>query len=808
MLHTAVSRISEDEARVLAARSSAGSLMPRAAALRDAGHGNIITYSKKVFIPLTHLCRDSCHYCTFSAPPRKDKPPFMSLDEVLEVVRAGENAGCTEALFTLGDKPEMRYAQAQIALREFGYSTTLAYLRDVASAVATRSRMLPHLNPGVMSYNDLLSLRPVAASMGLMLESISDRLTTRGHVHFGSPDKNPTQRLATIQDAGKLRIPFTTGLLVGIGETRQERVESLLALRALHDTYGHIQEIIIQPFRAKRATRMANHPDAPPEELLWTIAIARLIFGPEMNIQAPPNLALELIDPIIGSGINDWGGISPVTPDFVNPEAPWPHLDWLAHRMSSAGRVLVPRLPIYPKYAHDRNRWLDPSIHRQVLWASDSEGLARDTAWTPGQNTVPLPALPVTSANRRSIELERILNRSVAGEELSESEIVQLFAARGDDFHAVCAAADELRARVAHDTVRYVVNRNINYTNMCVYRCGFCAFSKGKTAEHLRGAAYDLDAHEIGRRVREAWDRGATEVCMQGGIHPDYTGATYLNVIRVAKDAVPAIHVHAFSPLEVVHGATTLGLSIGDFLRRLRDEGLGTLPGTAAEILDDEVREVICPDKLRTSEWIEVVETAHRVGLRTTATIMFGHVEHPGHWARHLLSIRRLQGRTGGFTEFVPLPFVHMEAPIYFNGRTRRGPTWRETILMHAVSRLVLNPLIANIQTSWVKLGADGAKACLRAGANDLGGTLMNESISRAAGAAHGQEFPPASMDELIRSIGRAPAQRNTLYAAVPESRRQAAYSAGALTSVVQTPPTRPARLLERPSVSRASTQV
>jgi FO synthase len=783
------------EAIALSEVSDTRTLMQRAAELRDHGFGSTITYSRKVFIPLTHLCRDSCHYCTFAQPPRQGEQIYMSPDDVLTVVRKGEAAGCTEALFTLGDKPELRYRQAQDALRALGYDTTLDYLRAMAALVLEESSLLPHLNPGVMTATDMAMLRPVAASMGLMLEEAAERLTSRGGVHFGSPDKSPAVRLATIAAAGELSIPFTSGLLIGIGETRRERVEALLALRDLHEAHGHLQEIIIQPFRAKANTRMADSPDASADELLWTIATARLIFGPGMSIQTPPNLAPDLIGEVVDAGINDWGGISPVTEDYVNPEAPWPHIDSLANRMRERGRVLVQRLPMYKSYLHDLGRWADASLHAKIFSASDSEFVARDSSWASGDATPPVGhAIALPAVARRPI-LDRLLTKASEGTSLSEPEIVQLFGARDLDFRDVCQAADELRARVSGETVRYVVNRNINYTNVCSYRCAFCAFSKGKAAAHLRGPAYDLDADEIARRVREAWARGATEVCMQGGIHPDYTGETYLAVLHAVKGAVPDMHVHAFSPLEVRQGAQTLGLPVSDFLKRLRDAGLGSLPGTAAEILDDDIRAIICPDKLRTQEWLDVIEAAHRVGLRTTATIMYGHVEGPEHWARHLLAIRNLQSKTGGFTEFVPLPFVHMEAPIYFKGRARRGPTWREAVLMHAVARLALHPLVPNIQVSWVKMGIEGAKSCLCAGANDLGGTLMNESISRAAGASHGEELPPEMMDEIASSLGRRAEQRTTLYKPAPAAQQCASYGCAPLSPVIQTPAMRQARL-------------
>jgi FO synthase len=531
---------------------------------------------------------------------------------------------------------------------------------------------------------------------------------------------------------------------------------------------------------------MAHAPDASRDELLWSIAVARLIFGTTMSIQTPPNLARDLIGDVIDAGINDWGGISPITADFVNPEAPWPHIVELSNAMQNRGRELVQRLPLYPAYAADLERWADRRLHSAILELCDSNLLARDSSWAPGQRTP-----PIWVASRQSVlpaGFQHLLAKCDKGQELTEDEIMALFGAREKAFDEVCKAADAVRSRMSGNTIRYVVNRNINYTNVCSYHCSFCAFSKNKRSQHDPVKAYDLDPSEIGRRVREAWDRGATEVCMQGGIHPNYTGDTYLAILRAAKDAVPDMHVHAFSPLEIHQGASTLGLPLADYLSRLRDAGLGTLPGTAAEILDDDVRRIICPDKLTTQEWVHVIETAHRVGLRTTATIMFGHVDRPRHWARHLLVIRHLQERTGGFTEFVPLPFVHMEAPMFFKGRSRPGPTWRETVLMHAVARLVLNPVLTNVQVSWVKLGVEGAKACLRAGANDLGGTLMNESISRAAGSEHGQEMPPPMMDQIILSLGRDPEQRTTLYTPGSDSQRRASYHPGALTPIVLTP--------------------
>jgi FO synthase len=764
-------------------------LMRRAAALRDSVHGRIQSYSPKVFIPLTHLCRDVCHYCTFARPPKRGETAYMTIEEVLAVARAGAAAGCTEALFTLGDKPELRYGAARDELERLGHATTLSYLEAAAKAVIAETGMLPHINAGVMSGEDIARLRRVSVSQGLMLESAAERLSLKGGPHYGSPDKNPARRLETIRLAGEQRVPFTSGILIGIGETRAERVQSILALRDLHREYGHIQEIIIQNFRAKPGTRMANAPEPDLNELLWTIAVARILFGAEMNIQAPPNLTPGEYGVLIEAGINDWGGVSPVTVDHVNPEAPWPHLEALRRETAGAGKVLTARLPVYPAYYNDNPRWQDPAMVPHILKSADTHGWGRNDLWAPGLSVAPIAPAKSGPAERPDPIIVDLVAKAMDGAGLDERGITRLFGVRGVDFEYVCDAANRLRQRVNGDVVTYAVNRNINYTNICGYKCRFCAFSKGKTHEALRGTPYDLDLEEVARRAIEAWDRGATEVCMQGGIHPDYTGETYLELCRAVKRAVPDMHIHAFSSLEVQQGAATLGISLTEFLTRLKDAGLGTLPGTAAEILDDEVRDVLCHDKLNTEEWLEVMEAAHNVGFRTTSTIMFGHIERPEHWARHLLRIRKLQERTGGFTEFVPLPFVHMEAPMYLKGMARKGPTFREAVLMHAVARLALHPVLTNIQVSWVKLGREGVKACLNAGANDMGGTLMNESISRAAGTEHGQELPPLEMEALIRSLGRSPLQRNTVYGPVSAERQAAGRDAAPLSPIIQTPP-------------------
>ena len=730
--------------------------------------GNRVTFSKKVFIPLTQLCRDVCHYCTFAKTPKNLHTPYLSMEQVLEIAQSGKQAGCTEALFTLGDKPELRYNTARDALSNMGFSSTLDYLYHAAKAVYNETGLLPHLNPGLMNREEMSKLREVSASMGIMLESTSLRLTEKGGPHFGSPDKHPTARLETLRTAGELKIPFTTGLLIGIGETREERVETLNAIAALHSQYGHIQEVIIQNFCPKPNTLMADQSEPPLDEHLWTIATARQILGPEMSIQAPPNLQPGVLGKLIRAGINDWGGVSPITPDHVNPERPWPHLHTLAKETKAAGRQLVARLPIAATYLNNGAKWVDPTILTGVLRHSDSEGMARDCHWHPGTHS-PIPVATLDS-NRKPIPRQHSQAHMVAkarkGMELTEREICQLFSARDNDWDYLLQQANDLRLEQNGDVVTYVVNRNINYTNICQHRCEFCAFAKGQGEQSklLRGTPYNLDLDHIAQRALEAWRAGATEVCLQGGIHPSYTGETYLNIVAAVKKAVPDIHVHAFSPLEVHHGATTLGLSLGDYLAELKRAGLATLPGTAAEILDDEVRQIICPDKLNTERWLQVIRSAHDQGLGTTATIMFGHVESPVHWARHLLHIRRLQQETGGFTEFVPLPYVHMEAPLWRKGLSRSGPTFREAVLMHAVARLVLNPLVKNIQTSWVKMGADGAAFCLQAGANDLGGTLMNESITRAAGGVNGQQFNCDNMRQLASRINRPCQQRTTLY--------------------------------------------
>jgi FO synthase len=758
---------------------------------RSARRGRVITYSPKVFIPLTKLCRDVCHYCTFARPPRRGERAYMSEEEVLEVARAGASAGCREALFTLGDKPELRYRAAREELAELGCATTVEYLARCAKLVLEETGLLPHTNPGVLSREELALLRTVSVSQGLMLETASDRLSRRGGPHFGSPDKHPSGRLETIRLAGEARIPFTTGILIGIGETRSERIEALVAIGELHEQYGHVQEVIVQNFRAKPGTKMADHPEPSLDELLWTAAAARVVLPGDVHVQCPPNLSGDDFGRLLEAGIDDWGGVSPVTIDHVNPEAPWPDLERLAGETEARGFSLVPRLAAYPEFVTED--WIDRDVMTHVLHASDGEGFARDDRWAAGtQAPIPFTPRDVLPVDTR--------------DELGEEELVRLFSARGEDADRVFAAADALRLEVCGDTVSYVVTRNVNYTNVCYFRCGFCAFSKGRLAANLRGKPYLVPLDEIVRRAHEAWERGAVEICLQGGIHPGFSGETYLDICRALKAELPELHIHAFSALEVWQGAATLGVSLEDYLGALRDAGLASLPGTAAEVLDDEVRRVICPDKVTTAQWLRVHDVAHRVGLRSTTTVMFGHVDGPRNWARHLLELRDQQRRSGGFTEFVPLPFVHMEAPIYLKGKARPGPTFREALLMHAVARLALHPWITNVQASWVKLGIEGAQTVLRAGANDLGGTLMNESISRAAGADHGQELPPEAMEDAIRAIGRTPRQRTTLYAEAPAERVAASFGAPPL-SEPRNPPASEAGLVSPPKLVRPGLQ-
>ncbi len=804
----------------------------RDAGLAAAGRPGVVTYSPKVFIPVTRLCRDRCHYCTFVTTPghldRAGEAPYLSPDEILAIARDGAALGCTEALFTLGDRPEDRWPEARAWLDEQGYDSTLAYLRAMAIRVLEETGLLPHLNPGVMSWEEMNRLKPVSPSMGMMLETTSRRLfEEKGRAHHGSPDKDPAVRVRVLEDAGRLSVPFTTGLLIGIGEDLPERAESIFELRRVARQFGHVQEVIIQNFRAKPDTAMRHVDDLGLEEYLAAIAVSRIVLGPKVRLQAPPNLVdLGECEALLGAGVDDWGGVSPLTPDHVNPERPWPSLERLRSITASAGFELRARLTAHPEYVLAGEPWIDPRVSAHVAALSGDDGLVRSDVrlqglpWQepdggfahagPGVGRTDLHASVDTegrTADRRSdfddvygswdsltsmVESSPVTNEDagtpLAGStrstsegaaalraaetdpgNLSDEHALTLMTAEGDLLGEVCRLADELRRETVGDAVTYVVNRNINFTNVCYVGCRFCAFAQRRTDAD----AYSLSLDQVADRAEEAWGLGATEVCMQGGIDPELPGTAYFDLAAAVKKRVPGMHVHAFSPMEIVNGSSRTGLSFEDFLIKARESGLDTIPGTAAEILDDEVRWVLTKGKLPTSTWIEIVSTAHRVGVRSSSTMMYGHVDNPRHWVQHLRVLAGVQDSAReagveGFTEFVPLPFVHNSAPIYLAGIARPGPTLRDNLAVHAMARIMLHGRIPNIQTSWVKLGVDGTRAMLRAGANDLGGTLMEETISRMAGSEHGSAKTVAELHEIGEGIGRPVVPRTTTYGPTP----------------------------------------
>ncbi|MFM9171534.1 MAG: 5-amino-6-(D-ribitylamino)uracil--L-tyrosine 4-hydroxyphenyl transferase CofH [Acidimicrobiaceae bacterium] len=768
---------------------SAADLMTLARKIRDQAFGSRITFSPKVFIPLTMLCRDKCGYCTFAQPPARLENPYLLPEQVLEIAKQGAKFGCHEALFTLGERPELRYEVAKDWLKQNNYDSTVHYLHDMAALVLRETGLLPHANAGALYRDELALLRRVSPSQGMMLESLRDDLDC----HRGAPDKEPQRRLDTLNFAGELNIAFTTGILVGIGETRQDRIIALEAIAESHAKYGHIQEVIVQNFLPKPLTIMQREKPCPQDEYLWSIAAARIILPPEIHLQAPPNLSDDF-GILLDAGIDDWGGVSPVTTDHVNPERPWPSLDKLRDATEKHEKALAPRLTIYPEFATSPTKWLDDSLHFKVLDRSDAEGLGRDdpgqvwpekvtaadvvhdgaevvlighrsTQWYSGANNPPPVLISAQIENKKiSGPIAEILRGVELQQEIGQDEIVTLFSARGAEVNAVAKLADSLRMQAVGDVVTWVHNRNINYTNVCTFKCKFCGFSKGPLSLNLRGTPYLLTLDDIAARASEAWQLGATEVTLQGGIHPDFDGDYYIDVARAVKTAVPEMHIHGFTALEVTEGAKRLGEPLHDYIVRLKDAGLASLPGTAAEILDDDVRAIICSDKINTEEWLECHRVAHKAGLRSNITIMFGSVEHPQSWAKHIVRTRDLQNETGGFTEFVGLPFVHMASPIYLQHKSRRGPTFRETVLMHAIARIAYRDHIDNIQVSWTKIGHAGATQLLQAGCNDLGGTLMNENISRAAGASHGQEMNEESFRAITSPLGRTLRQRSTLY--------------------------------------------
>ena len=781
----------------------------RDAGLADAGRPGTVTYSRKVFIPLTRLCRDRCHYCTFATVPGRLPAPFLSLDEVLDIARAGAALGCKEALFTLGDRPEERWDAAREWLDEAGYDSTLAYVRACAVAVLEQTGLLPHLNPGVMSWAELQRLKPVAPSMGLMVETTADV-----PAHAGSPDKVPAVRLQVLEDAGRHAIPFTTGLLVGIGETARDRAETVFAIRAAHRRHGHVQEVIVQNFRAKDDTAMRSTPDAGMEDYLAAIAVTRVVMGPRMRVQAPPNL-VDLAETalLLRAGVDDWGGVSPLTPDHVNPERPWPQIEALTRATAAEGFVLRERLTAHPPYLTEP--WLDPRLARHVAALAGPDGLAADVLpvglpwqepdgglvqsgrtdlhatvdtvgrsaerrsdfddvygdWEAVRDAVPAQR-PASAPERLGTEVADALrvarDRPAA---LTAAQALALITADGSELDAVCALADDVRRDTVGGDVTYVVNRNINFTNVCYTGCRFCAFAQRRTDAD----AFTLSLDEVAGRAREAWDVGATEVCMQGGIDPPLPGTAYLDRARAVRGAAPGLHLHAYSPMEVVNGAARMAVSIAEFLLAAKEAGVDSLPGTAAEILDDDVRWVLTKGKLPTAQWIEVVQTAHRLEIPTTSTMMYGHVDQPQHWVAHLQLLARLQGESGGFTEFVPLPFVHTSAPLYLAGIARPGPTVRDNRAVHAVARLVLHGRIDHVQCSWVKLGPAACVQVLAGGVDDLGGTLMEETISRMAGSQYGSRRSVEELEAMVRDAGRTPRQRTTTYGSVSPERLMAA---------------------------------
>jgi FO synthase len=792
--------------------------------LEDAGRPGVVTYSPKVFIPLTRLCRDRCHYCTFVTVPGKLDSPYLSPDEVLTIASEGAALGCTEALFTLGDRPEDRWPEARAWLDEQGYDSTLAYVRAMAIRVLEETGLLPHLNPGVMSWEEMNRLKPVAPSMGMMLETISRRLfEEKGEAHYGSPDKDPAVRLRVLEDAGRLSIPFTTGLLIGIGETLEERAESIFAIRHIARQYGNVQEVIIQNFRAKPDTAMRHTDDLAVDEYVAAIAVSRIVLGPKVRLQAPPNLVdLGECSALLGAGVDDWGGVSPLTPDHVNPERPWPSLERLRSITEAAGFDLRARLTAHPEYVLAGEPWIDPRVSAHVAALSSGDGLVREGVrptglpWQEpdggfahaGSGRTDLHTAVDTegrSADRRSDfdnvygdwdELRTSMVEEGGGDavappaegaaranqpfrpspssagaaalraaekdpgNLSDEHALILMTAEGELLDQVIALADQLRKDTVGDDVTYVVNRNINFTNVCYVGCRFCAFAQRRTDAD----AYSLSLDQVADRAEEAWNLGASEVCMQGGIDPELPGTAYFDLAAAVKRRVPGMHVHAFSPMEIVNGSSRTGLSFEDFLIKARESGLDTIPGTAAEILDDDVRWVLTKGKLPTKTWIEIVSTAHKVGIRSSSTMMYGHVDNPRHWVQHVRVLSRIQDETGGFTEFVPLPFVHHSAPIYLAGVARPGPTLRDNLAVHALARIMLHGRIDNIQTSWVKLGVDGTRAMLNAGANDVGGTLMEETISRMAGSEHGSAKTVEELAEIGAGIGRPVVERTTTY--------------------------------------------
>lgn len=744
-------------------------LLDAAGRVRDAGlaargRAGVVTYSRKVFVPVTHLCRDRCHYCVFVDTPgglaRRGIAPYMEADEVVALAAQGAALGCREALFTLGDRPEDRWPAAREWLDARGYASTVEYLHHLGTRVLAETGLLPHMNPGVMTWGELQRLRPVSPSMGMMLETTSrDLWAVRGNVHYGSPDKDPAVRLRVLADAGRSRVPFSTGLLLGIGETYADRVQTVLAIRDVHARFGHVQETIVQNFRAKPRTAMQGAPDLGTQEYVAAVAVTRLLLGPDAVVQAPPNLtdAGELAL-LLRAGVDDWGGVSPLTPDHVNPERPWPHLDDLARLTAASGFTLRQRLTVHAPYVHDRERWLDPALHAHVAAHADPAGLADEQAPVRG-----LPWRPVVLAGTAAdgtgtggpAVLVDDVRRALARAEddpagLTDAQYATLLGADGADLEALTVLADAVRADVVGAELTYVVNRNLDAT---LWR------GDGDERPDALGPA------EVAALVDEAWSLGATEICAQGAVPASAGPEGYLDLARAVKAARPGVHLHAFRPAEVDDGARRTGTTRAAYAAALRDAGVDTVPGTGARILDDTLRAVLSDgQEVSVADWLDLVAAAHRAGLRSTSTLVYGHLEGPEHVVRHLRLLAALQDATGGFTELIPMPFVPGDAPPHVARLTRGGPSPRETRAVHAVARLALHGRVDHVQAAWPKLGVDGALAVLAGGADDLGGVLLDGTLRPDAGPEQGLQLTEADVARVAATLGRRVRRRSTTY--------------------------------------------
>jgi FO synthase len=731
-----------------------------------------VTFSRNLTLSLSRTCQCYCKYCAFAT----HRAHLYSPEEVLEILDGAAKRQVKELLVLTGERPEVN-PEVRARLGEYGHEDFTAYVVWVCERALERG-LLPHTNLGVLSREDLLRLREVTASQGLMLESIAERLMQT--VHAGSPTKHPARRLETIAWAGELQIPFTSGILVGIGETEQERVESLAAIASLHARHGHIQEVILQNFvphqryygeepaeiaeeaaREYWRTGVAENPGRPRPELPlpeWACPVSiedmkRLIAEarrqmPDVGIQVPPNLA-DWWGELVAAGATDLGGLS-ANGDHISPEHPFPSPHQVRKELQRDGVALTERLCVYPRYIDPE--WIAPAVLDTIKVKYWSFIPRRGS----GRTEPPAPIRPQLVAGA--------IAKGREGVALSADELTALFAeTRPEAIEEMRQAADELRAELAGETVTFVVNRNINVSNVCVVGCAFCGFGQGKRSPD----AYEHDEQEFVARIHDALAFGATELCIQSGIHPDWTLEDYLGWLRLAKATAAAagteLHLHAYSPMEIAHMCDISGLPPDEVFAQLRDAGLGSTPGTAAEVLHDGVRERISPNKLPVARWVQIIEASHNAGLRSTATVMFGHIEEPWELAEHMRVVRGLQERTGGITEFVPLSFIPFQTLL---GRTHGvEEISREENLKHtAAFRLALGRTVTSLQASWVKMGLEAASEALRWGVNDLGGTLMEESISRLAGSYHGTKLDPEQLVAAAHEAGRPAAERTTLY--------------------------------------------